>query len=238
MKYTVKRSDVQFLTDWVDGWKIDGEYPSDLDYRQLTSDIKTKIKQALLEDQGFICCYTGHEIDGENSHIEHIKPQSMCRDEGKPLETLNYTNMLAAYPRSPRGYLNEKGVKYGALIRGNIILNITPLMPDCEQRFKFLADGTMEAATPEDDDAVHTIESLGLKNSRLVDIRKEIIDEIFTLLRSAANDTSGLVMSIELLVNNAYRKNSEGKLRPFCFVIHGVATDTLNRINGLIPGGN
>ena len=233
MKYTTKRASFSFLGDWIEQSKIDGELHPDINYRQLRADEKNVIKSALLEDQGYICCYTGHSIDMETSHIEHIKPQSLCRDEGRLLDTLDYNNMLAAYPHTP---LHEKGCGYGAQARGNSLLFITPLMEDCEQRFRFLPSGHIEAADQSDNDAMVTIHHLKLDHERLVDVRKAIISETFTLLRQTASRTSDLVLLLETLADTVYNPDASGKLRPFCFVIRWVVIDTLERIGASIPG--
>lgn len=236
MKYTTKRASFPFLETWIEKSKIDGELHPDINYSQLLGHEKDVIKRALLEDQGYICCYTGHSIEMETSHIEHVKPQSVCREEGNFLDTLSYNNMLAAYPHTPRGYLGEKGCEYGAQVRGNLLLLITPLMADCEQHFRFLPSGHIEAAEQLDNDAVLTIQRLKLDNGRLIDIRKAVISETFTLLRQAATSKSDLVQLLERLVDTVYNPDAEGRLRPFCFVIHWVVVETLEKVNATIPG--
>ena len=144
--------------------------------------------------------------------------------------------MLAAYPHSPRGYLGEKGCEYGAHVHGKFLLLVTPLTEDCEQRFRFLASGHVETANQADNDTVQTIKDLELDHDRLVDVRKAIISETFTLLRQTAKNTSDLVRLLEVLGTNIYNPDSEGRLRAFCFVIRWVVSETLEKINKTIPG--
>ena len=37
---------------------------------------KRELHEALIQEQGDICCYCGMRITRESSHIEHLKPQS------------------------------------------------------------------------------------------------------------------------------------------------------------------
>lgn len=40
-------------------------------------EVKTQLHKALLQEQGYICCYCGMAITKENSHIEHLKPRNI-----------------------------------------------------------------------------------------------------------------------------------------------------------------
>lgn len=55
---------------------------------------KTNLRVSLLNEQGFICGYCMRRIDATNSRIEHLKPQSLSIGQGKPEETLDYSNMI------------------------------------------------------------------------------------------------------------------------------------------------
>jgi len=51
---------------------------------------KDELRQALGEEQGFICCYCMQRIKLETMHIEHWKPRSLY-----PALSLDYKNLLA-----------------------------------------------------------------------------------------------------------------------------------------------
>lgn len=229
MKYVLKRDRLDFLTEWIEAHRVDGELVN-CHYRELKKEDKNKIKQALLEDQGYICCYTGHVIDLEDSHIEHIKPQSTSTH----LETVDYYNMLAAYPQSP--LKGEPGCKYGAQARGADILLVTPLMEDCERRFRFLKSGHIKATDDSDRDAVQTIESLRLDHPELVDFRKGVIDETFAIFEVKGISLSELVAVIEKLDSTIYSRDSDGRLSKACFVIKGLTSDLLKRVRKTLLG--
>ena len=53
---------------------------------------KRELKQSLLEDQGYICCYCGKRIENDSTTpIEHLNPKSIYKNR-----TYDYTNLLAS----------------------------------------------------------------------------------------------------------------------------------------------
>lgn len=44
-------------------------------YDELQNPQKRNLHQALLDEQGSVCCYCGRSVGFEDSHIEHFKPQ-------------------------------------------------------------------------------------------------------------------------------------------------------------------
>lgn len=51
---------------------------------------RVTVHEALLKEQGYICCYCGRRIDDrKNSHIEHLKPRTLYSDL-----QLEYTNLI------------------------------------------------------------------------------------------------------------------------------------------------
>src|SRR5260221_8501681 len=79
------------------------------DYRELPSGMKAVVLAALVQDQGQICAYTMKRIDEGSSHIEHIKPEGLCRDEEKGSD-LAFGNMLSCFPRPGM----RRAYRYGA----------------------------------------------------------------------------------------------------------------------------
>src|ERR1700693_513819 len=54
---------------------------TDEDYRNLRGPEKARLRDALLREQGWLCAYTMKRIDQSIAHIEHIKPETLCRTE-------------------------------------------------------------------------------------------------------------------------------------------------------------
>ncbi|MDT9181948.1 retron system putative HNH endonuclease [Limnospira sp. PMC 289.06] len=240
MKYIKKEQEPEKLRSWFnnqydeEGNRLGCDY-----YDDVPSDVKRDVKEHLLKEQGFLCCYTGILIDTENSHIEHLKPYSICRNE-KNYEDVNYFNLVTAYPgrnyksqedendeddelnQPSKKNKNSKKCPFGAHAKENWYERdnfVTPLQLDCEDRFKFDDFGKVQATNHQDTAAQITIEKLVLNHQRLIDLRKAAIDEaIFPIdIELDASD-------IQKIANGLYsQKNEEGKFRQFCLAIEQVA---------------
>jgi uncharacterized protein (TIGR02646 family) len=114
---------------------------NDADYRRLRNPLKSLVHESLLREQGWLCAYTMKRITADCSHIEHIKPESVCRDEC-PGSDLDYGNFLACFPRE-----NAKGApRYGEPCKGgwwkdNGKFFLSPLNRRCQMRFRFDIEG-------------------------------------------------------------------------------------------------
>lgn len=211
MKHIQKRNEPKELRVWRDKQYIDGKYLN-CTYDDMPGGIKQVIKQQLLLEQGYLCCYTGQRIDENNSHIEHFKPQTRCGE----LEDVNYSNLLAAFPA---GNLHAE---YGAHAKAGYdeTLLVSPLNGACEKRFRYNQDGSVEASNKHDTHATKTVDQLCLNNSELVDLRKKVIaDALFKFKISQAQ--------LARIVDSYCERNPEEKFRPFCFVIQQISAKIL-----------
>jgi len=243
MKYIKKEQEPESLRGWFDkqfdeeGNRLGCDYSDDL-----PGDVKRDLKEHLLREQGFICCYTGILIEATTSHIEHLKPYSICRDE-KNYEDVNYWNLVTAYPGSnydppdnevnrPRKKNNKNSNKcpFGAHAKEDWYEAdkfVTPLDQDCEDRFKFYDDGKVEAQDEQDTAAKETIKKLVLDHERLIDLRKAAIEEAL-FPKDIELDES----DIKAIANGLYsQRNQEGKFSAFCFVIEQVARQLIELID-------
>jgi uncharacterized protein (TIGR02646 family) len=228
MKRVVKANSPKELLDWVESYRQDdGTYHGNCQYDFLDKNEKQIVRKSLLEEQGFLCCYTGHSIDEESSHIEHIKARSLSKSEKNLLETLDYNNLLAAYPHNPRRYLKETQCEYGAQARYDNPIFVTPLMEDCELRFKFGVSGKIEAVDSNDTAADDTIKTLKLDHSRLKTLREQVIDEAIFYQLSLL-DAEERITYLNQLVSVMNERDAQNRLRQFCFVIKYVAQDLLS----------
>jgi uncharacterized protein (TIGR02646 family) len=195
-------------------------------YKNLPSDVHEELHQVLLEEQGFLCCYTGMRIDEKKSHIEHLKPQSISKRDPHDHDDVNYYNMLAAYPKEknlPKNETKAKECPFGAKFRGDKELAVSPLSPDCQQKFIFDLDGGIKSANPDQedrqDDASKTIRALNLDHSSLVEMRKAAIDEFLYSEECIINRSK-----MQRLINQSIcQKDQKGRYPKFCFVIEQVA---------------
>ena len=153
---------------------------------------KAALRAELVEEQYGLCGYTGTPLDDRlggyqetdrnlafQAHIEHIKPRSVCRLEleergaeyGREIcEDMDHRNLVAALEvrRKPPA----KSELFGAAAHGNDELPVTPVQPDCEQRFRYDDNG---GVTGTDDDAKNTIKLLKLNHTTLEGWRRGAI---------------------------------------------------------------
>lgn len=175
-------------------------------FREFRAEDKKRFHQKLIEEQGDICCYCGMRISREDSHIEHLKPQSKY-----PEDELNYNNLLASCqlkrePKEPQ----HCGVKKENWYDENLM--VSPLEPNCADFFRYTGGGEI---LPNDEEgkkiaAATTIEKLGLNINKLQAMRKKAIDEILEIIKECSD------LEIEQLANGLEKLDYRGQYQPFC----------------------
>jgi uncharacterized protein (TIGR02646 family) len=167
MRYIVKSNPPTELTEWQNSFKATDIEPS---YDELPGKIRESIIASLVREQQGICAYTGRRITIENSHIEHILPQSHYKQK-----TLDYRNMTACYPAP-----NTGTCPYGAHAKENWpapneeSLFVSPLQQSCGSRFRYSYNGKIQGNAT-DESAKMTVEKLKLNHEELVRDRKSAI---------------------------------------------------------------
>lgn len=217
MRWIQKKNEPQKLTEWR------SRYVSDINFgyalMRQSHDVVKEVVENLLQEQGWLCAYTGLRIDGYTDpnnlqhcycHIEHVKPQDHCT----PVETVSYNNIVACYP-APNP-LSKTG--YGAEQKGNWPtpleqhLFVSPLDASCETRFVFNLRGEIKARNAEDQAAKTTIEKLALDHKELTAYRKAAIQGVL-----GTKNNLSLKDARSRLRNLKYRQGT--RLEPFCFVL-------------------
>ncbi len=174
---------------------------------------KTDVRNALLREQGYICCYCCQRIDTTNTRIEHLKPR-----ERYPEAQLDYENLLASCP----GYfINEDAEQTTQEFCDHRKSNwydpdlmVSPLDPHCGGYFRYTAIGEILPSNDPDwqPAAKTTIEKLGLNHSKLDRRREKAIAGLgiadLTLNLSADE--------IRQLIDGLNQPDSSGELTPFC----------------------
>jgi len=166
MKYIQKGIEPEELTDWKshanDDWQPD--------YDSMGGQLKNAVKESLMQEQGYLCCYCERRLILHDSHIEHFNPQS--NDEIDPLD---YSNLLCSCQNrlkkgEPRhcGNLKDKWFDSELLV--------SPFDRECENRFSFKADGKIKSADKNDNAADITIKKIGLDIPKLNDLRRKTIE--------------------------------------------------------------
>jgi uncharacterized protein (TIGR02646 family) len=149
---------------------------SKADWREVPSATKGHLLAGLIAEQGELCAYTMRRISKESSHVEHIKPQGLCRANLYGSD-LDYSNLVACFPRE-----GMKGAyRYGAQFKDSWWDDdgsefVSPLQSSCERFFRFGLDGEI-AAVGKRGAAITTIRVLGLNHQSLAEDRKRAIEE-------------------------------------------------------------
>jgi uncharacterized protein (TIGR02646 family) len=180
MRYIKKGEEPESFTAWK-GLANESWTPT---YNDLRGQEKIALHDALLQEQGYICCYCGTRVRRSNSHIEHLKPQSTYREV-----ELEYWNLLAScegegkereteYPPYPPPPSEHCGQKKGNWYESDLM--VSPLIENCAEYFRYTGFGeirptnnpTMQPAAQE------TIKRLGLDNPKLEASRRKAIQDI------------------------------------------------------------
>lgn len=219
MKYIEKQSQPQTLIAWIheESTDLDGA-ECEWGYNDMPAHVRKDVKEGLLREQGGLCCYTGRRISLRDSHIEHLKPQSLCDGH----EDTKYDNMLAAYPSSEPG---TPHCQYGAHARTNWHdphLFVHPRRRDCEQRFRYRDNGRIGSASPDDIGAAETIRRLRLDHPELQQMRARVIHEALFAEQLGEAQVRRLMAAMD-------ERDGYGNFRPFCFVIKQACEKYLKR---------
>lgn len=168
---------------------------------------KSAVRDSLLEEQGFICCYCGQAIDKTSSHIEHF---IAGEGENDPY-ALDYGNLLESCQVSRRGTTTPN---HCGVARKNKPLPVSPLDPEVESRFIYHADGQISSQEA-DLGAKEAIQLLRLDHDPLVGKRKGAIEG--TLF-----EVDGTPVSPEdlyLVLSALSRRGTDGKFKSFSHAI-------------------
>ena len=166
MKHIVKGQEPQDFANW----KAQANANWQPTYCNLGGNPKQALKNGLMIDQGYICCYCERRLTDADSHIEHFQPQST-----PTVDSLDFGNMLCSCnpeqgKRKPSHCGNLKDDWF------NQALLVSPLDPNCESRFSFTGDGRIKTASHTDVAAAETIKRLGLDIPKLKALRAKVIE--------------------------------------------------------------
>lgn len=235
-------------TQWIKEQKVLGEKDNlRFNYKSgIEREAFEALKQKLIEEQGYLCAYTGIRIspDTQNSdgqvikkgtfHVEHLKPRTICQkeqeDQGNIIsEDLDYRNMVACYPKDE----NDISCSFGAKLKDdwwNEEEFVSPCQEDCERRFSFNWKGTVSPTLEDDHAARKTIEILGLNkdsNSNRDNqtgeyhVHEMRLDAIKTFFGFSKNPRIHPLTKKEakILLRTIDNIDGDGYLKEFCFVI-------------------
>jgi uncharacterized protein (TIGR02646 family) len=200
LKQITKRNEPQELVDWKalenDNWQ-----PC---FDNLQGEQKQALRNNLLAEQGYICCYCNKDISDDDFHIEHFRPQ-----ETFEVLALEYYNLHASCLRNQK----SGAPIHCGMAKGNWFDDALMLCPldNHEAKFKFYYDGKVDASTPV---ATTMVDRLNLNAASLMAKREaEIAGILGADFISTATDDEYIK-----LFRKISRKNS-GKYQPFLIAI-------------------
>lgn len=209
MRRVTKTHPPQELTAWRDANRETNHTYHDL----LGTAAHAALRAKLLEEQGWLCAYTGRSIDNGSFHVEHVKPQCECGE----WEDVDYRNVVACVPADG----GDASIGYGAPIKANWWdeqLFISPLSAECERRFRFVWSGHVHPNPEGNERATATIAALQLDADSLSKLRKARIDGFFGF----GSNTRARPLSIadaRKALANIENRDGNGRLLEFFFVL-------------------
>jgi uncharacterized protein (TIGR02646 family) len=197
------------------------------DYQCLQNPEKGSLHRALLQEQGWLCAYTMRRVDERNSHIEHIKPESLCRADQIGSD-LDYYNLIACFPCQGM----DRRYRYGAQEKGDWWENdgaefVSPLNPNCERRFCFDLEGNIKAAE-NDRSAETTIGVLRLDHPSLTEDRRRVIQEF---VYGPTGDNPISKAQAQRAIGTICSSGIAGRFHEFCVAINHALREHVEGLN-------
>ena len=182
----VKQINKNGAPQWFEQWKTDFVEANSrqphykVDFAVNDSDgieRRRKLREALIKEQGKICCYCMRRISNNSAHIEHFYPQESYQDRD-----LLYENMFASCNGEATPILEDEhcGHRKNNWFRDDML---SPTDIEVEKVFKYSANGKISAVRNRTSSNVaqDMIHNLGLDSFHLERDRKQAIQasEVF-----------------------------------------------------------
>jgi len=199
------------------------------DFGNLQNPEKMNLREALLQEQGWLCAYTMRRIDSDNSHVEHIKPEWVCHLEGVGVD-LDYSNLVACFPRDGM----TRQCRYGAQQKDDWWDNngtdfVSPLHPSCESKFQFDLDGSIRAVRGTGA-ALTTIRVLRLDHPNLTEDRRRVLQEF---IYGPNGDNPLSVARASRAIPLICHREGAGSFYEFCIAIRDGLNQHIQHMNSL-----
>ncbi len=141
----------------------------------ITTEAKSALRESLVVEQGYICCYCGDSVAENTCEIEHLKPQSAYPDS-----IFDYQNLLASCKGGAQDPNTDSRELHCNRHKGDWYdeeLMVSPLNRECESYFSYALDGQVHPGTDPAMSAAakESISRLNLNCGRLQRLREEAI---------------------------------------------------------------
>lgn len=225
-----KKLDELYQNDSISGdelWKfIDGDGRSEV-YN------KKQLKEALMREQGYICCYCGKRLLSEKIHhvsIEHLKVKTDYKRD-----TYNYFNLMASCLGGSRAeYESGELVKpvlpnkqrHCNVRRGDLAISVHPLQSDVGNHFHYDKKDGRIILNEENKLSVTNLglnDNPGLNQDRLK--RVSLAIQLRSQLIQYFTNKEDVGIKLNELISKYKQFDENGKLVPFSFVIVAALQD-------------
>jgi uncharacterized protein (TIGR02646 family) len=186
-------------------------------------DVKAAILSQRLKDQGYLCAYTLRRISENTAHLEHIIPRTVSYAANRPEETVTYRNIVACFPKNG----GDTSHGYGAPVRKDLPLAVSPCEEDCERAFHYQRNGKVEPGLTPEHSQYEPVrkeieETLCLNADFLVRARKDAIKRAGV---STVDDLNAIESpdAAERLARQILSFKRGNELTPFCVAISHAA---------------
>lgn len=215
MRSLTKAYEPASLVAWKSGANEDWQ-PT---YPNLRGLEKIDLHRSLLSEQAWLCCYCGRSIDEGDSHIEHFRPQESYSSLQLEYGNLHASCIRETKPGTPLHCGHAKGAAFDEE------LQLSPLDPAVEARFRYRPDGAIASLAGGDDCTAYMIDLLCLDSPALMDGRMKAIIGVFDndFVTTASNEEISAIAATFTLPDEL------GRLPSFAHAVASVARRLLGR---------
>ncbi len=185
-------------------------------YTDLNKEERRSIRQACLKEQYYLCAYCCYSIGMEDSHNEHIQPQSVASEQ-----TLNFHNIVASCDES-----NQCGKKHK-----NKIISLTPLMAECETELEYYLSGRVKGITERAIDTIAVL-NLGDDNNALINKRKTMVEALIYTHGEYPEELELLDNDLLQILIEEINQPKDGKLDAFAPILQNILSHLLQQLKG------
>jgi uncharacterized protein (TIGR02646 family) len=186
-------------------------------FDNLPIETKDELRQNLLSEQGYICCYCMKRIPENTSpymKVEHFK----CQDLHEILQ-LTYGNLLGACT----GNEGQTKIKQTCdTKKGNSLLLIQPISstPNCETLFKYNSEGEISSVDNNEDINKQLNDVLNLNMQTLKDGRREVYLEVQSKVETESKQYGNKQLKVKYFEREKtiWLNRTNDKFKPFCMV--------------------
>ncbi len=157
---------------------------------------KDKVRELLLKDQGYLCCYCMRSIDISEMKAEHYRPRR--GPSGAPERQLDWSNLLAACDKS-RGM--KRTQQTCDTRKSDDLITIDPQRKSHIEKLRYLPNGKLVYGREEEPFQSDINDRLNLNSGILVRNRKAALDSFLDSMRSKLGKKSWSARKLEKKLN-------------------------------------